>query len=330
MEMGNQASSDRGAPARMSVTRQKRSWLVLEADTAPVGRVAARTLRARLDAVWAELAAAASGTSEPESVHRLRVATRRTLAAFAAFADLVPTKRAAWFTRRLREVRRVAGDARDLDVLTGRLASPPGSAADVRQKAAAARARLVAMLARQRDVSRGPIREVRDRLAEAGWEERAEDLLARIPSGPDQRSFAAYVRDRFRPLVERFFAKADRKLRDDDDVHRLRIAGKKLRYALEIFAPVFPQRELVRCQDALERLQETLGDFTDHASAADRFRRLSREGRTGLDPAALADLRRAESKLAAEARRTFVKWWNGARRRELRRTIERSLGRRSA
>ena len=295
-----------------------------------MGRVASRTLRGRLEAVWSELAAAVGDAGDAESVHRLRVATRRTLAALDAFGDILPAKRAGWFARRLREVRRVAGDARDLDVLTGRLTTRPAVHGDLQAKAAAARSRLVAMLARQRDMSREPIRELRDRLAAAGWEDRVEGLLARIPAGPSQPTFAKYARERFRPLVDRFFDKADHKLRDDDDVHRLRIAGKKLRYALEIFAPVFPQRERVRCQDALERLQETLGEFTDHASAADRFRRLSREGRTGLDRDALADLRRRESRLAAEARRAFVKWWNGARRRELRRTIERSLGRRSA
>lgn len=314
----------------MNATRQRRGWLVAEADSAPVGRVAARTIRTRLEIVWSELAAAVRNPTCADSVHRLRVATRRALAALDAFADLVPAKRAAWFTRRLREVRKVAGDARDLDVLTGRLAIRPAATADLPTKAALARGRLVAMLSRQRDTSREPIRDIHGKLLAAGWEDRVEELLARIPAGFRQPSFAAYAGERVGPLVERFFAKADRKLRDDDDVHRLRIAGKKLRYALEIFASVFPQRERVRCQDALERLQKTLGDFTDHAAAADRFRRLSRADRSGLDRDALAGLERREAKLAAEARKTFVKWWNGGRRRELRRTIERSLERRSA
>lgn len=314
----------------MNATRQRRSWLVLESDSAPVGRVAARTIRGRLGSVWAEMTAAVRNPACAESVHRLRVATRRALAALDAFADLLPTKRAAWFSRRLREVRRVAGDARDLDVLTGRLTAREAPLTASRTKAALARSRLVAMLSRQRDTSRQPIRDLHGKLLAAGWEERVEDLLARIPAGCRQSSFADYARDRVGPLAERFFAKADRKLRDDDDVHRVRIAGKKLRYALEIFAPVFPLRDRVRCQDALERLQATLGDFTDHAAAADRFRRLSRADHSGLDRAALADLERREAKLAAEARKTFVKWWNGDRRRALRRTIERSLERRSA
>lgn len=314
----------------MIVAGQRRTWFVVEAGSTPVGRVAARTLRARLEAVWAELGAAVRNPGAAESVHRLRVATRRTLAAFDAFDDLLPSKRRDWFARRLREIRRAAGDARDLDVLTGRLAAASEPGNEHETKAAAARRQLVATLSRQRDVSLEPIRAMHERLVAAGWEERVGDLLVRIPAGQRQPSFGEYARERVGPLVARFFDKADRRLRDDDDVHRLRIAGKKLRYALEIFAPVFPQRERVRCQDALERLQHVLGEFTDHASAADRFRRLARDGRTSLDREALDDLRRRESGLAADARKAFVKWWDRPRRRDLRRTIERSLGRRSA
>ena len=133
------------------------SWLVTDGPDAAVGQVAMRTLRGRLRAVWAEAHAAAEGTA-PEHVHRLRVATRRTLAAFDVFRDVLPAKRAAWFRKRLRLLRRAAGDARDLDVLTGRLGQN-----DARPSA---RARLVAMLSKQRTVSRGPIRELYERLAE--------------------------------------------------------------------------------------------------------------------------------------------------------------------
>jgi nitrite reductase/ring-hydroxylating ferredoxin subunit len=87
------------------------SWLVTDGPDAAVGQVAMRTLRGRLRAVWAEAHAAAEGTA-PEHVHRLRVATRRTLAAFDVFRDVLPAKRAAWFRKRLRLLRRAAGEIR--------------------------------------------------------------------------------------------------------------------------------------------------------------------------------------------------------------------------
>lgn len=297
------------------------SWLVTDGPDAAVGQVAMRTLRGRLRAVWAEAHAAAEGTA-PEHVHRLRVATRRTLAAFDVFRDVLPAKRAAWFRKRLRLLRRAAGDARDLDVLTGRLGQN-----DARPSA---RARLVAMLSRQRTVSRGPIRELYERLAEADWQGRVDELLERVAERGRRTTFGDYARRRFGPLVEHFFAAADRRLRDADEIHQVRIEAKKLRYAVEIFAGVFPAATLARCQDALERLQETLGEFTDHASAADRFRRWSRDENMRSDRDTLAAFRRREDALAEEARRAFAAWWSRSRRRALKRTFQRSLCRESA
>jgi CHAD domain-containing protein len=301
------------------------SWLVTDGPDATVGQVAMRTLRGRLRAVWSEAQAAAEGTA-PEHVHRLRVATRRTLAAFDVFRDVIPAKRAAWFRKRLRLLRRAAGDARDLDVLTGRLShNAPRPAA-----ARTARSRLVAMLSRQRTVSRGPIRELYERLAEADWQGRVDELLERVAERGRRTTFGGYARRQFRPLVEHFFATADRRLRDADEIHRVRIEAKKLRYAVEIFAGVFPAATLARCQDALERLQKTLGEFTDHAAAADRFRRWSRDESMRSDRETLAAFRRREDELADEARRLFAKWWSRSRRRALKRTFQKSIRRESA
>ena len=300
------------------------SWLVTDGPGTAVGQVAMRTLRSRLRAVWAEAQAAAEGTA-PEHVHRLRVATRRTLAAFDVFRDVLPAKRAAWFRKRLRLLRRAAGDARDLDVLAGRLGQN-----DARSSARTARARLVAMLSRQQAVSRGPIREIHERLVEADWPGRVDELLERVAERGRRTTLGDYARRRFGPLVDHFFTAADRRLRDADEIHQVRIEAKKLRYTVEIFAGVFPAATLARCQDSLERLQETLGEFTDHAAAADRFRRWSRDESMRSDRDTLAAFRRREDALAKEARRAFAAWWSRSRRRALKRTLQRSLCQESA
>lgn len=301
-------------------------WLVSEAERTPVSRVATRTIRARLQRVWDEARVAAGNGQSADAVHRLRVATRRTLAAIEAFRDLLPPRRTAWFEKRLRRLRRAAGDARDLDVLTVRLRSgPPRPVAAQR-----ARRRLVAMLSQQRDVSRQPIRELYEELLAADWQARMEELLERISSPGREPRFGRYARRRFKPVVVEFFSLADRKLRSATEIHRLRIEGKKLRYALEIFAAVFPPRVRARCQDALEQLQETLGEFTDHAAAADRFRRWARDDGMTSDRHTLSALRVQEEELANDARKVFVKWWNPTRRRSLRRAFARTLRRDSA
>lgn len=289
----------------------------------PVSRVACRILRSRLATVWTGLQDACADRPDADAVHRLRVATRRGLAALEAFDELLPRRRRDWFRRRLRRIRRVAGEARDLDVLVQTL-GPDATAAEM-PPGPRARARLVAMLSRQRLQSRQPIRALHDRLVTADWTGRLERLLDRVTSRGRDETFAGYAVRRFKPLLRRFFDRADRRLEDDRELHRLRIEGKKIRYTLEIFASVFAPRMRTRCEESLQRLQATLGTFTDHAAAADRMRRWAKaDGLRGVR-GTLTSLRRHEASRADRARKSFAKWWKPARRRALRRTLMRSL-----
>ena len=296
------------------------TWIVSDDHRLPVGQVAAHTLRTRFNAVWTELRSACTMPDHAEHVHRLRVATRRTLAAFEAFHSVIPAKRRGWFEKRLRRLRRAAGEARDLDVLTERL---------TRDNVARARSRLVAMLSKQRQSSRAPIREQFEKLLDADWTSRVNRLLTDVCSRRCRPGFRAFARRRFKPMIVSFFDKADRTLRNGDEIHSLRIEGKKLRYALEIFAPVFPPRALAHCQESLEQLQKMLGNFTDHASAADRFGRWARSADAGPNRDLIASLCDDENRQADIARKSFSKWWSPVRRRSLRRRFERTL-RRSA
>lgn len=309
-----------------------RVWIVTEAADAAARDVAVRTLRHRLEAVWSELRGACGARQAPERIHQLRVATRRSLAAIDAFEDLLPTRSRAWFAKWLRRIRRAAGDARDLDVLTDRLGDAAVEVVTTCRSTAGrtARRRLVAMLARQRTASRRPVYEIREKLLAADWPGRVERLLDRVGRGRPGPPFARYARRRLRPLAGRFFARADRRLREADEIHRLRIEGKKLRYAIEIFAPVFPSRLVSRCQKALESLQEHLGEFTDHAAAAERLERWSRRQTDADDRTEIRELRKAEESRAQRARKTFTKWWSPTRRRSLRRRVERTLRRGTA
>jgi len=101
----------------MSMARMDK-WIP---DVSPDDRtsdVAARTLRLRLAAVRHYLPLAAERPEEDiEYVHELRVATRRTTAALRLYAGLLPGRRTARMERRLKQIRRAAGDARDYNVL---------------------------------------------------------------------------------------------------------------------------------------------------------------------------------------------------------------------
>lgn len=126
--------------------------------------------------------------------------------------------------------------------------------------------------------------------------------------------------------MKAFFRHADRRQRGAKELHRLRIEGKKLRYALEVCGVAFDDRQRSKCLEAVEGLQERLGDFTDHAAAADRFGRWRRQKAARACRTELSELHRRESKLADDARQAFADWWTPRRRKELRRRLERSLG----
>jgi len=49
----------------------------------------------------------------------------------------------------------------------------------------------------------------------------------------------------------------------DAEIHRLRIQGKKLRYAIEFFSSLFPKQEIESAIKQLKQLQNYLGDFND-------------------------------------------------------------------
>ena len=307
-------------------------WIVVDDQRMPIGHVAARTLRRRLEAVWLELPRADSCADlNPSRVHRLRVATRRGLVALDAFRPLLSSSRCAWFEKRLRRIRHAAGEARDIDVLADRLANKSSSTTTLATPseeqlmspaARTVRNRLITMLAKQRDVSRRPIHLISVKLRDNDWPGRLERLLDDIPRSHRQMSFGNYARQRFKPMAERFFLVADRKLRRADEMHALRIEGKRLRYAMELFAGAFAPRIRARCYDSLEQLQEMLGSFTDHSAAADRFSRWA-EDRGALQLRdILLEMRREELAMANESQMLFVRWWRPSRRRTLRKRFD--------
>ncbi len=54
----------------------------------------------------------------------------------------------------------------------------------------------------------------------------------------------------------------------DDQLHEVRKQVKKLRYATEFFAPLFPEKQVRKYLPRLERLQAVLGRVNDRAVAA--------------------------------------------------------------
>lgn len=306
-----------------------------------VGEVARELLEARLHLVWRQLELVHRDEAKsPREVHQLRVATRRAVAALELFQPLLLPGLDRWFRKRLRRIRRMAGKARDLDVLVERLvddarqAEQPGDEHETRadprmvDRSAADRAQLAEMLTRRRERCRRPLGKLAADLVKLGeWAQPADGLVVG-ESGDDPESFRSFACRRLRPVVKRFFRAADRRLRKADELHELRIRGKRLRYALEICRPVFAEGAWQPAATGLEKLQETLGGFTDHVAAADRLDRWSSDT-TGNRRRLMARLSRDERRAARAAREAFSDWWKPSRRRRLRRQCERLLRRAS-
>lgn len=278
----------------------------------PAFKVAARELLARLTGVRTTLGAVCRGRHDPKRLHEVRVASRRTLAALEAFAEFVPPKQGRWFAKRLRWIRRTTGETRDLDALLDRLATEPqrsGGSRDWQQ--------LMTRLARHRERSCRPLKKLRGKLESADWAGRVRKLCKRIESAETDEALAAYARRGLHPLLQRFFRQADCRLTDADQLHQLRIAGKKIRYAVEVLSSGLPSTVRNQGLAVLEEMQEALGSFVDHRAAAERFRRWARQADSRRAGRLLTDLAEREEQLAKRSRTSFARWWTATRRRKL-------------
>ncbi len=234
-------------------------------------------LRARLDGqvrALLEHGAVALADEDPEGVHQLRVTVRRLRAVLKAEAgglegvdDLrVELK---WFFGEL-------GPVRDLDVLLDHFHA---EAVGFSPAELGALGRLLAGLAAERE-------RARKRAARALRSKRYGRLLRTLAAAATSRppKGAATVRAEKNLLAE--IDRPHRRLRKavaamgadpadpaDQELHDLRILGKKLRYAAELAAPVGGKRvrRLVR---ATKELQDVLGEHQDACIAETRVRAL--------------------------------------------------------
>ncbi len=229
-------------------------------------------LAARLDTVRHYLPLAAKAADENiEYVHQLRVGTRRAGAALRAFASFLPAKHLHTTKARLRVLRQAAGDARDWDVLLEMMSSNTSSAVPSSQPAldflrgyaacerVAAQSRLVdafedvgAAFASSSALMPGRVRGRRGKPQTLG-DVASEVILL---------------------CLGRFQETLDARPESAPELHALRIRGKRLRYAIELFAECFEASLRETIYPAVEDVQEILGEMQDATVAAARFHTL--------------------------------------------------------
>src|SRR3954468_13985832 len=191
--------------------------------------VARAAITERLLAVSHYLEKAIGSADEAESIHQLRVWTRRAETALKLFQPALPKTPRKRMQKRLRKLRHAGGAVRDCDVYLSRL----------EKDSAHAPGPLIKSLRRQRRNSRQELKAIRRRLLKGDrFPTEIARLLEKIAwpkrhSSRDAPEFAAFCRQQLAPLGAEFFDLVDADVNDDATLHALRIAGKRLRYALE-------------------------------------------------------------------------------------------------
>jgi inorganic triphosphatase YgiF len=215
---------------------------------------------------------------EPDAVHQMRVAMRRLRAAISLHRTIVDDARREAVAAELKWMAGELGDARDLDVFIDRTARPahrahPGDgdiAALVEGlEAQRERAYVAALDAVGSDRFRAMLIDV------AAWIEAGPWLSAdnAVRDAPVEDFAAGVLARRSKRILKRGARLA---AMEPEPRHELRIAVKKLRYAVEFFASAFEGRKAEKRRqaylEALERLQEHLGDLNDVAVGRARLK----------------------------------------------------------
>jgi CHAD domain-containing protein len=304
---------------------RKRKWIAVDSPQEPVTRVARRALKNRLSAVWDYLPSAAERPDkDPEYVHQLRVSSRRAMAAIEMFEPLLPTRRREWFKEQLRRVRRAAGEARDLDVLTLRLADV------LRPEPCDAARPILDAAADARKAAQPAICEIHERLGKRHYKRRVGKLLkrvrVRIGAQAVEPEFFEVGRNSMRRAVGDFFSAAHANLSDTANLHLMRIASKQVRYAMEIFAGAFPASVTEQLYPQIVELQEKLGEINDHVSALARFQEWQAQVQGDEAVSLLSRLMDSEARLRDERIAAFQQYWNGDRGQRLRYQFSREFG----
>lgn len=189
-----------------------------------------------------------------EAVHQCRVALRRLRSALSIFQDCLDPA-SDHFRCELEWISGLLGGVRNVDVMIPRIDGQ--QALRILRRARKDRhAELVAALNSIR--MRNLLLDLVEYSVEGDWR-RGESAME------PARDFARHSLDRLRRRVKRR-GRHFRKMAEQDR-HRLRIAGKKLRYAAEFFTALFPGRKAGRRREdqlsALEDLQTGLGELND-------------------------------------------------------------------
>lgn len=221
---------------------------------------AGQAILPRLDRVFEHEKGTRSG-EDIEQLHDMRVASRRLRAAMAVFTPCFPKRSFKHLSRTAATLTRALGAVRDSDVmlealggyLKGRTEEERVGIEDV-----------IASVRAERDVQRAAMIEALDRVKRLGFHDRLRQLIKAERRDRDGESLAEVAHRISAERADDLFAFADIVHDPErvDELHRMRIAAKRLRYSLEIFHDCFGPDIDGRIED-VKSIQEQIGQIHD-------------------------------------------------------------------
>jgi adenylate cyclase len=252
----------------------------------------------------------ALASDDPEYVHQMRVATRRLRAALRMFGPVLPEGFDEQLVPPLRVLMSALGQARDLDVLMSEIVAPVVAALPDEP----CLTDLASAITIRRYAARAAIRAALRQPGHGQLLLRADSLLQAppfigAPADGEAQSLLQFADRRLRRLLKKILElAAAARVDQPPTLHRLRIAIKRLRYAIEFFGAMLPAKAGANTVKRLAGLQEELGQLNDLANAG-----------------TLLVLCAGQDK-HLRAAVTLVGDWHGARHAELLGNIPRQLG----
>jgi CHAD domain-containing protein len=289
-------------------------WIADLKATTPVTDAARHVLTVRLEAVRDSLPRARREADwDPEYVHQLRVGTRRARAALDIFAFCLTPRKYKAARKQLRDIRRLAGEARDWDVFIAGL-TQRGRGPTRRHRPALDS--LIGYAVARREAAQY-------RLEEAGedypfaFEQFLAETVADVhkPDDTGVRNLLDLALPHLQGLLRELEETAMDRLDDYEHLHRVRIVGKRLRYAMEVFADCFDPPFREELYPAVAEMQEILGNANDSHVACGRLGVFSKRLQAQVPEewkryrAGLESLLQYHQARLAEERRRFEDWW---------------------
>jgi CHAD domain-containing protein len=273
---------------------------------------AAAVLRELLTVIGENMEGAISG-EDPEHLHQLRIAVRRSRTVQRQFKDAFPPRELPGYRSEFRWLQQATGAARDLDVYLEDLDALRGLLPDEMRPDLDPLVPVLAhsRLAARADMTRS-LRSTRAANLFEDWDRLLESLVERPTTDRPAaaRPVGKIAGKRIRKVYKRI-VRMGRTIDDSSpahDYHELRKKGKELRYLLELFAVrLFDEQAVAPFVKSLKGLQDVLGRHQDREvqiamlrSSAEEVATLPGGGAACMAMGSLVERLRADERAARE------------------------------